>query len=186
MAKKFHLPTADKKDSQGICFLGKVGLQDFLSRYLPLKKGIILDTSGKIIGKHNGAYFYTIGQRRGLNLGNREKGVGSEPYYVAEKDARSNVILVAKGENNPALYIKKIKLTNINWIDPVSNKNLAGKKLKVLMRVRYRQPLFKASLAKNGGKIEAVFDKPQKFVAPGQSAVFYNTKGILLGGGVII
>lgn len=178
IAKKIGLPTADKKDSQGICFIGEVSIKDFLRRYIKPKKGNIVDEEGNVLGKHDGAVFYTIGQRHGLGVG------GSDlPYYVKAKDVKKNLIIVAKGEENPSLYRKAINLTQVN-INPSlirANRRIRGG-LKVMARVRYRQDLFRAKFINNA----LVFDKPQKFIAPGQSAVIYDKKGIMLGGGVII
>ena len=174
LAKKFGLPNAEKKDSQGICFLGQVTLKDFLGDYIPEKKGLVLNTAGKVMGEHRGAYFYTIGQRNGLGIGGNSK-----PQYIAEKDVESNAILVAE-ENDPALYKSEVNLKEVNLI----NEN---PEISVLARVRYRQPLFKAKFVKSGsGKYKLVFNQPQKFVASGQSAVFYSKTGEMLGGGVIV
>ncbi len=180
IARRAGLPTAEKKDSQGICFLGKITLSDFLKQYLPEKRGLVYTTDGKKIGEHPGAWFYTIGQRQGLGIG------GSKlPYYVAEKDVKGNVIKVAEGEDNPSLYRDEIELENVNFISsPSSNsRELANR---VLARVRYRQPLSSASISKIGETYKIKFDKPQKFVAPGQSAVIYSRTGEVLGGGVIV
>lgn len=180
IAKKLKLPNADKKDSQGICFLGQVSLKDFLGNYIPEKKGIVVNTAGKVLGEHKGAYFYTIGQRSGLGIGGNAK-----PYYVAEKDIKSNAILVAE-EGDPALSRKEIDLTGINFINPSQSLIRANGRISVLTRVRYRQPLFKATLAMSGKKYRLIFDKPQKFVAIGQSAVIYLKSGEMLGGGIIL
>ena len=189
LAQKFNLPNADKKDSQGICFLGRVDLKDFLKKYIPEKKGLILDASGKVVGEHKGAWFYTIGQRSGIGLGG-----GKKPRYIAEKDVKENALLVAE-ENDPALYRKEIELKNLNFINPdLSSLIRANSRINVLARVRYRQPLFKARLCQMSNvKCWLVFDRPQKFVASGQSAVFYSAKrGDLpagrqvLGGGIIV
>lgn len=176
IARKFGLPNAEKKDSQGICFLGQVTLTDFLSEYIPQKKGIIVNTSGEIVGEHKGAAFYTIGQRHGLGVAH------TKPYYVAEKDVKENAILVAEGEDNPLLYKKEIALVNINLV----NSKLAVSGLEVRARVRYRQPLAPATLAIKGKRGAVTFSKPQKFVAIGQSAVFYKKNGEMIGGGVIV
>lgn len=180
LAKKFGLPNADKKDSQGICFLGQVTLKDFLGNYLPEKRGLVLDTAGKVIGEHNGAHFYTIGQRNGLGLGGN-----SQPVYVAEKDIKSNAILVAE-ENDPALYKNEITLKQVNFID---SRLTAVNLQRVFVRVRYRQSLFPATLKINRKSsvvsCKLTFDQPQKFVASGQSAVFYSPDGEMLGGGII-
>ncbi len=219
IARKAGLPTAEKKDSQGICFLGQVALGEFLKRYIRPKKGSVVDTNGKKVGEHEGIFFYTIGQRHGLNLGSKNKELGirgltkTKPYYVAEKDLRTNMLVVAEGENNPALFRKEIKITDVNFIRPhLSIIHNSKFKIPVLARIRYRQPLVKAvlelgirnkelgikgrSLIRNSppkedpplaGKFLILkFDEPIKFVAPGQSAVFYSKKGEMLGGGVII
>ena len=181
LARKFGLPNAEKKDSQGICFLGQVTLKEFLGNYLPEKRGLVLDTSGEVVGKHNGAHFYTIGQRSGLGVGGNSK-----PVYVAEKDVEENAILVAE-ENDPALYKTEINLSSVNFIDKQQTINTDRR---VLVRVRYRQPLFPATLKVIGHSsainFKLIFDKPQKFVAQGQSAVFYSKDGEMLGGGVIV
>jgi len=169
MARKAGLPTAEKKDSQGICFLGKVSLDDFLKNYIKPKKGPIVTTEGKKIGEHQGVYFYTIGQRQGLGIG------GGEPYYIADKDIRTNTLVVVKGSSDSALYGKEIELTDVNFISPQYSNILKNVGMSVMARVRYRQPLAPATLYKLptiNYKLE--FDSPIKFIAPGQSAVFYH------------
>lgn len=179
IAKRIGLPNAEKKDSQGICFIGEVSIKEFLGRYIKKKPGKIIDEERNVLGSHEGAAFYTIGQRHGLNIG------GSDlPYYVKDKDIKKNLLIVAKGELNPSLYKKEIKLAQANLI---SNIKIPKKGLKVLARVRYRQPLFEAKLLEiRNSKLEIAFASPQKFIAPGQSAVIYDKKGIMLGGGVIL
>ncbi|OGF64465.1 tRNA 2-thiouridine(34) synthase MnmA [Candidatus Giovannonibacteria bacterium RIFCSPHIGHO2_01_FULL_45_24] len=167
LARKAGLPTAAKKDSQGLCFVGKVDFQEFLRRILPRKEGAILNPAGEEIGKHDGAHFYTIGQRHGLKLGGLER-----PAYVAERDANANTLVVADAEN-PALYLNEIKIGEINLISGNPPERME-------VRVRYRQPRQGARFS--GGKI--IFDSPQRGVAQGQSAVFYSGEE-LLGGGVI-
>ena len=185
IAKTAGLITADKKDSQGVCFLGKIKLEDFLKKYIPQKKGKVLDSGGNVIGEHRGVQFYTIGQRHidakiNFPAGKKDR----QPYYVAEKKKKTNTLVLAEGSENPALYKKEVELINVNLLD----EKLKGKKSKtpVMARVRYRQPLFPASLIIHNSLFKLVFAKPVKFVAPGQSAVFYDKKGRLLGGGVII
>ena len=98
MAKKFGLPTADKKDSQGLCFIGKIDIKDFLSHYIKPKKGEVLDTTGKkgkVIGSHNGAFFFTIGERHGFSIDDSHKTPNDQPYYVISKDASKNTITVS-------------------------------------------------------------------------------------------
>jgi len=183
IARKAGLPTAEKKDSQGICFLGKVALDEFLKGYIKPKKGKIVTISNKKIGEHEGAYYYTIGQRHGLGVG------GGKPYYVAEKDVKTNTIVVAEGGDDPALFRKEVRLTNLNFIDPTYHSTIrVNGGMSVTARVRYRQPLAEANLvtSNEGQETRLVFDKPQKFVAAGQSAVFYAKDGEMLGGGVIL
>jgi len=191
LAKKFGLPNAEKKDSQGICFLGKVTLADFLGNYIPARRGKILSTSGEVLGEHNGAEFYTIGQRHiGIaNVARRKqvRGKDPQPLYVARKNVKTNTLIVAEGSDNEALFRKEIRLTDMNFI---ASKLLPGKTYEVYARIRYRQPLAKANLqltAKDGKKTaQLIFAKPQKFVAEGQSAVFYDKNGGMLGGGIIV
>src|SRR3989344_2604887 len=192
LAARFGLHNAQKKDSQGICFLGQVSLPDFLKKYIKPKKGAILDIHGNEIGEHHGAHFYTIGQRH-LGIKNQELGIknkpNQKPFYVADKDVKKNVIVIAEGDKHPALYKKEVALTDINFLmPPVANYNgalMRQSTTSVLARVRYRQPLAKAKLKMKNEKISLEFNKPVKFVAAGQSVVFYNKKGVMLGGGVI-
>jgi tRNA-specific 2-thiouridylase len=182
MAKKLGLPNAFKKGTSGICFIGEVELREFLKKKIKEKPGKIITTEGKVVGEHPGIFYFTIGQRHGLGIS------GKKPYYVASKDVKNNVLIVAEGENNPALYKNEIDLTNVNFINP---QLMTNDKKRVLARVRYRQPLTKATLWQIPNsksqipKFKLVFNKPIKFVAPGQSAVFYSKSGELLGGGVI-
>lgn len=183
IAKKAGISTAEKKDSQGICFLGMVSIKDFLIEYLPEKKGAVLNLSGEKIGEHVGAHFYTIGQRGGVGNLKHEKGQKNHaPLYVAKKDVKKNILVVAEGSDNSALYRKEVFLSDVNLSIP---QTLLAKPLSVFARVRYRQPLFAAVLVREKGGWRLDFKKPQKFVAPGQSAVVYTTKGEMLGGGVI-
>jgi tRNA-uridine 2-sulfurtransferase len=186
IAQKFKLLNADKKDSQGICFLGKVRLEDFLKKYIKSKKGKIVDVEGNELGEHKGVYYYTLGQRHGLHLGTTAKTPDNRPYYVTDKILKTNKIVVAQGENNPALFKNETKLKQVNFINQQSK---SKRKQKVLARIRYRQPLFSATLITTGktlsGGRKLIFDKPQKFIAKGQSAVFYSKKGEMLGGGII-
>ncbi len=175
LAKKFNLHNAEKKDSQGICFLGMVSIEDFLKQYIPEKAGDILNENGEKIGTHKGAYYYTIGQRHGLGVGGSKN-----PLFVKEKDIKKNIIVLAEGEDNPSLLTSKIIISGINLI----NKSLKFP-LNCFGRVRYRQPLFSCKINKVGDNLEVVFNKPQKFVASGQSFVFYSKSGEMLGGGII-
>jgi len=179
LAKKFGLPTADKPDSQGICFIGEIDLGAFLRDELGTKLGKVLTTAGKTVGEHEGVQFYTIGQRHGLGFG------GGIPFYVAEKDAKTNTLVVCEGPNDDALFSKELTAESINWISGET----PTFPLRCEARIRYRQalqPCWVAEVRSKGQKtgVDVVFDEDQRAVTPGQSAVFYK-KGIMLGGGVI-
>lgn len=186
IARRAGLPTADKKDSQGICFLGMVSIPDFLKKYIPEKKGAVVTTGGEKIGEHSGAHFYTVGQRHGLDLKAKNKALGlsgaqtTRAHYVSSKDVRANVVVVAEGGDHPSLFKTKIKLSGLSFAAPIHSKSV-----QVQARVRYRQPVSPAVLVIAGKRGELEFESPQKFVAEGQSAVFYDGEGNMLGGGVI-
>ena len=170
IAQKLGLATAEKKDSQGICFVGKVGIKEFLLAELgPQEHGPIIDESGKKIGEHDGAIFYTIGQRHGLNVG------GGLPYYVSRKDMASNTIYVTTNLDDTNLWTNKVKLEDLHWIN---NAPEAGKSYKV--RLRYRGPLIDCKYHDNMLTLSA----DQRGVAAGQSAVVYDDNRVL-GGGII-
>ena len=189
IARAAELPTAEKKDSQGICFLGKFSLDDFLKQYIPEHRGALVTTAGENIGEHSGAEFYTIGQRHiDADFAFPKTGVagaGRKPLYVASKDAATNTVTLAEGSDDPALYRSEVMLTQVNFISGATPKD--GAELHVCARVRYRQPLSDANLSNlENGNYTLAFVAPQKFVAEGQSAVFYGKNGEMLGGGVIL
>jgi len=173
LAKKFKLHVAEKRDSQGVCFIGPLDMKNFLKSYINPKPGKIMFCgelgSPQNVGGHDGVYYYTIGQRHGLDIKN-----GRGPYFVIKKDVKKNIIYVGREKD---LYSKKAKIKNINWIEK-------PKKFPVLLdvRTRYRAPLIKAKLSKSG---ELVLKKLDRAITSGQSAVFYKG-GRVLGGGVII
>ena len=174
MAKKFGLSTHSKKDSQGVCFIGALDMKEFLKHYIKPEKGKILDLDGNLIGSHDGVFYYTIGQRHGLDIKN-----GKGPYYVVRKDVKRNVIYVG---SNKDLLSPKMKLIGINWINSPVDKRLAKSFIHRLdVRVRYRAPLSKAVINNNG---EVIFKKPEIAITPGQSAVLYKGEE-MLGGGII-
>jgi len=187
IARRAGLPTAEKKDSQGICFLGKFSLDDFLKQYIPEHRGALMTTAGEKIGEHSGAEFYTIGQRHiDADFAFPKTGVAGadrKPLYVASKDAATNTVILAEGSDDPALYRNDVELTQMNFISGWSPEEI----LSVCARVRYRQPLSDATLSKlENGNYKLAFAAPQKFVAEGQSAVFYDADGEMLGGGIIL
>lgn len=169
LATKFRLPTSGKKDSQGICFVGKVGIKEFLSQYVKTKPGPIINQAGKEIGEHEGAIFYTIGQRHGLNVG------GGLPYYVTRKDMKTNTVYVTTDLSDKELWSKEVNLTDLHWIN---NPPLQGRTLQA--RLRYRGPLVSCKL--DGDKL--ILAEEQRAISAGQSAVIYN-KDLVLGGGII-
>jgi tRNA-specific 2-thiouridylase len=169
LAKKFGLENAEKKDSQGVCFIGPLNMKKFLTSYIKPKQGnIVLIKNKKIIGTHDGVYYYTIGQRHGLDIKD-----GGGPYFVVKKDIKKNIIFVGTKKD---LLGKSAKVINISWI------NKPGKFPAALdVQIRYRSKCVKAVLDKSGNLI---FKKPQHSITSGQSAVFYCGKEIL-GGGII-
>ena len=216
IAAKYNLITAGKKDSQGLCFVGKISLPDFLQQKLKSKKGkafeiaadhtiytsrlkqaeqlnsvekIVFDSLPKIYteqdglykGEHIGAHFFTIGQRKGIGIG------GSKlPLFVIGTDVETNSVFLGAGENHPGLYQNSLKVhaDEINWLRP-DYKIRLGESLKVLCRIRYRQPLVDATVHLLDEGLFIQFEEPMKGITPGQFAAWYNTDKELLGSGVI-
>ncbi len=177
LVKKLRFPSANKKESQNICFVKEKYADNFLKKHLKLRPGKIIGTDGEVLGKHQGLPLYTIGQRRGIKVG------GRGPYYVIGKDRKKNILLVSNNPDDPALYSRKIKLKSVNWI--VQKPHLP---LKTFVRVRYRNPLTPVVIEKLADKKRfylVKFKQPQKAVAIGQAAVFYSPEGEILGGGTI-
>jgi tRNA-specific 2-thiouridylase len=172
IARKHELVVADKKDSQGICFVGKVDMQDFLEARIQPHEGNIVTTAGEIIGQHRGFEFYTIGQRGGLGIG------GGTPYYVVERRPETNEVVVAIGDEDPALYKSKLRATNLTETIEGNFAKYQGQPISA--RIRYRQPLAKCTF--DGSNV--VFDEPQRAVAPGQFIAFY-VNDELIGSGII-
>ena len=173
MARARGLFTAGKKDSQGICFVGKIGIREFLSQYVEQKPGDIIDKkTGKVIGHHDGAIFYTLGQRHGLNLG------GGLPYYVVGKDMDKNEVYVTTDLNDDTLWKEDVELTAVHWI------NDAPRPGEYRIRVRHRAPLVKALLTFEGDDVKLHLDNPERAVAAGQSVVIYDGD-TCLGGGIV-
>lgn len=175
LAMKAKLRTAEKKDSQGICFIGKVSVENFLCARIPEKIGKVVTSSGRVVGEHNGAAFYTIGQRHGLKLS------AALPYYVIGKDMRKNIVYVGEGNSDKKLYCNELKCTETSWINepPIVGKTY-------LARIRYRQPLQKVKIvSKVKGIWSFKFVEPQRAVTSGQSLVLYE-KDRMMGGGIIL
>lgn len=176
IARKAGLETANKKDSTGVCFIGERNFNKFLSNFLPAKSGTIKTFSGEVKGKHEGLMYYTLGQRKGLGIG----GEG-EPWFVAEKDLKTNTLYVAQGENNPVLYCEGLLASDLTFI----SEKPKSKEFHCTAKFRYRQPdqNVKVHLLENGRCI-IEFEKPQKAITPGQEVVLYDNE-VCLGGGVI-
>lgn len=173
LARKFGLPNAERKDSQGICFVGEVDVTDFLKQYLPAKQGNIVDAEGAVLGTHEGAQYYTIGQRKGI-------GLGGGPYYVIEKDVDRNVLLVSKDEDG--LYRKELMLRDMNWLSEDTQRDSVS----VDARIRYRQQLAPAQLTKMGeNAYKLTFQDPQRAVTSGQVAALYQDAQLIAGGVIV-
>ena len=206
IARKLNLVTAEKKDSQGLCFIGKVSLPDFLQQQLQPKTGNIIEIpedfyasrapaqsliaqsqkttyqtgDGKIVGTHQGAHFFTIGQRKGLAVGGTP-----EPLFVIDTDVTKNVVYVGQGKDHPGLYRKalKVKTDEVHWIRE-DLRHIEGTEMKVMARIRYRQPLQKASLILQADGLYVQFDQLQSAITSGQFVAWYEDEE-LLGSGVI-
>ncbi len=208
IAQQQKLATAKRKDSQGICFVGKVDLPVFLQQQLASKQGNIHEIlpswskyalregetdieklaepysytvrDGKKIGTHNGAHFYTIGQRKGLGIGGRK-----ESLFILATDVKENVIYVGEGDSHPGLYRKALKILpeEVHWVD--ENDTLqVGESREYMVRIRYRQPLQQAELICREDGLYLLFAQPQRGIAAGQFAAWYDGE-VLVGSGVI-
>ena len=215
IADNLGLPTARRKDSQGICFIGKVHLPVFLQQKLKAKEGPVIEIdktaeliswhsgypdenvnddqlkkmaaphhlgelAGKTIGNHNGAHFFTIGQRKGINIGGYK-----EPLFVIGTDVQSNILYVGEGQSHPGLYRKGLFLRDdeIHWIRTDLSMNTSENR-EYMVRIRYRQPLQKAMIFRRQDGIYIIFNKLQRGVAPGQFAAWYEGDEVI-GSGVI-
>ena len=186
IAQEQRLATAERKDSQGICFVGKVDLPTFLQQKLAARRGDIIEITRegaeRKVGEHDGAHFYTIGQRKGLGVGGRV-----EPLFVIGTDVERNIVYVGEGDGHPGLWRGELSIREdeIHWVRPDLAVG-AGESRRFLFRIRYRQPLQGGTLhhLPDGGGARIVFDNPQRGVTPGQFAAFYDGEE-LVGSGVI-
>ena len=182
LAAEIGLPVAAKKDSTGICFIGERPFREFLNRYLPTKPGRIETPDGKVVGKHVGLAFYTIGQRKGIGIGGSRDGNG-EPWFVAAKDLKRNVLVVVQGHDDPLLLSSGLSAVHCSWTAGCAPETDAP----VTVKTRYRAPdgscrLLAADTEK--ATCELAFPDPQWAATPGQSAVLYSGD-VCLGGGFI-
>ena len=177
IAQTEGLSTAEKKDSTGICFIGERNFRSFLAEYLPGKAGDIVDLSGRVVGRHDGLMYYTLGQRRGLGLGGTRES--QNRWFVADKDLKNNRLVVSHGDES-VLMSDALESDEINWI-PFPPKE---EKFECAAKFRYRQPEQRVTVERTGSGARVLFHSPQRAVTPGQYVVFYNEKECL-GGGVI-
>ncbi len=173
-ARKYKLPNAERKESMGLCFVGKIRLDEFLNQRIKPQPGKVFNTSGKVIGQHRGTAFYTVGQRHGLGIG------GGGPYYIVKKDVQQNAITVSEDPNDVQLQVNELQITGVNWIDQ------PGKlPFKCKGRFRHQQDLQDLTVERMDKDLyRVVFGKTQTAVASGQSLVLYKGKECI-GGGVI-
>lgn len=168
IATQAGLVTADKKDSQGVCFIGDLDVKSFLVNRIKSKPGNILHTDGRLVGTHDGAAYYTLGQRHGLDIRD-----GGGPYYVVAKNMKRNTITVGSEKD---LYSRSARMTKLNWFTPRPKTSE-----KVRIKVRYRTPAIPATIDARG---RVTFSKPVRAITPGQSGVIYRGAKVL-GGGII-
>jgi tRNA-specific 2-thiouridylase len=181
IAKAAHFPNHAKKDSTGICFIGERKFKNFLSEYLLAKPGDIVTTDNKIIGRHSGLMFYTIGQRQGLNIGG-QKNASEAPWYVAAKEIKKNLLIITQDRAYPTLSARQLVCNQVHWISGDEH----TLPFECSAKIRYRQPEQKCLVKKNNiDELLVEFFTPQWAITPGQSVVFYQQEECL-GGGIIL
>ncbi len=177
IARQNGIPVFDKKDSTGVCFIGERNFKRFLQEYLPAQGGETVTTDGRVVGRHDGLMYYTLGQRRGLGIGGGGTG---ERWFVVGKDLVHNQLVVEQGEDSPLLYSMEAWGEDPHWVagrPPVEE----GRALDCLARFRHRQPLQRVRIRPEGGRWHIEFEERQRAVTPGQAAVFYQDE-VCLGG----
>jgi tRNA-specific 2-thiouridylase len=178
LARRAGFPTAKKKDSTGICFIGERRFRDFLARYLPRDPGPAETPEGSLIGEHQGLAYYTIGQRQGLGIGG-VSGKAEAPWFVARKDAARNALILVQGHHHPLLMSRGLNASGLHWI---AAEQPAAPPFDCRLRLRHRQPLQDCRILEiDGERCRVRFAKPQRAVAPGQAAVFYRGEECLGG-----
>lgn len=179
LAKQYGLSTAEKKDSTGICFIGERNFRQFLSEYIPMKQGDIVNKDGEVVGNHQGVFYYTLGQRKGLGIGGKN-GATDKPWYVIDKDVEKNILYVSQGEGEE-LFSDWLETDNFNFITERPKTD----EFACEVRIRHRQPKQKATgKILPTGSVRLEFEKPQRAVCAGQYAVIYMDNKCY-GGGVI-
>lgn len=176
LAKKHNIPVAEKKDSQGICFMGDVGMEEFLSHFIKSKPGKVLNPEGEVIGAHKGLVYYTIGERHGFEI--TKKGASSGPFYIVSKNVRRNTLTVSdQASEILALSPKEVVTKDYSWISKPHSPEISA-------RIRYRGAKLPCRLNMNGKKLSVTFDEPVRGLSLGQSVVFYDGE-TCLGGAVM-
>ena len=179
IARQAGLPVSEKKDSTGVCFIGERNFKQFLSGYLPAQPGEMVTPDGRVVGRHDGLMYYTLGQRRGLGIGG---GGNGQRWFVLGKDLARNRLVVSQGEDD-ALFSRSATGSELTWLaehPPTAE----GEPLDCQVRLRHRQPLQECRLRLSGGRAHMAFAIPQRAVTPGQSAVFYQGQ-VCLGGAIV-
>lgn len=181
MADKAGFANSRKKDSTGICFIGERKFKEFLERYLPHQPGEMRTPEGKLIGKHHGLMYYTLGQRQGLGIGG-VKDTPDEPWFVLDKDLANNVLIVGQGHDHPLMLHNTLEAGQLDWC---GSKPLT-ETIRCAAKTRYRQPDQDCVVEPidGGSRVKVRFDQPQRAITPGQSVVFYQGE-VCLGGGII-
>ena len=179
LAEQHGLATAHKKDSTGICFIGKRRFNDFLKQYLPAQVGNIENTQGDIIGKHQGLMYHTLGQRQGLGVGGMKES-STDPWYVLHKDIARNTLVVGQGNEHPWLYTDTLYVKHMFWVNPIELSELTA----LSAKIRYRQADQACNVDITDTGYRIVFEQPQRAATLGQSLVLY-AGDVCLGGGVI-
>jgi tRNA-uridine 2-sulfurtransferase len=176
LAEKFNLPVAEKKDSQGVCFIGEISLEEFLSHFIPSKPGKVINTSGEVIGKHNGALHYTIGERHGFEIEKKQSDSGK--FYVVAKDMKKNTITVSNIEKEIIeMSPRRVVVKNANWIKEPEGPSFSA-------RIRYRGEKLPVALSLEKKDLVITFSNPVRGLSLGQSIVFYDND-VVLGGAVM-
>ena len=180
IAEEQNFVTANKKDSTGICFIGERKFKDFLQQYIPAQPGDIEDDQGKVIGKHAGLMYHTLGQRKGIGIGGMQDK-SEDPWYALEKDMQRNVLIVGQGHDHPRLMSRGLIASQLHWVRP----DIMENKFRCTAKSRYRQTDFACEVEKiSEDNWQVTFDQKQRAVTPGQSVVFYQNEQCL-GGGII-
>ncbi|MEE3003528.1 MAG: tRNA 2-thiouridine(34) synthase MnmA [Pseudomonadota bacterium] len=180
IAMKLNLTVAEKKDSTGICFIGNKNYNKFISEYMISRPGEIYSTCGKLLGRHNGLMYYTIGQRKGIQVGGLNN-FPEDPWYVVKKDLSTNRLFIAQGSDNKLLFKKEAICDSLSFVSG----NIPQSEFRCQVKIRYRQQPQTCVVKQVNNNFRIIFDSPQRAVTPGQYAVFYENQ-TCLGGGIII